>query len=223
MQEYVQRTGLHHLAELKKGKIDHALINALIERWRPETNTFHFVGGEATITLEDMSYLYGLPVDGKAVTGPVWSTRAKLEETVMKLLGLKVDVAAYMRGGQLSLPWVQKKFQKLPARPTAVDEIRYTRAYLFCLVASQLSTNNAGARGHAYLLQIFENFDRYAWGPACLACIYRSMTRATLKKDRLRTITGPLQLLQVLGFIPNFTMSFSHNLSVITYKLNFFI
>ncbi|RWR83471.1 serine/threonine-protein phosphatase 7 long form [Cinnamomum micranthum f. kanehirae] len=129
MQEYVQRTGLHHLAELKKGKIDHALINVLIERWRPETNTFHFVGGEATITLEDMSYLYGLPVDGKA-----------------------------------------------------------------------LSTNNAGAHGHAYLLQLFENFERYVWGPACLACIYRSMTRATLKKDRLRTITRPLQLLQIWAY-----------------------
>ncbi|XXG52629.1 hypothetical protein AAC387_Pa03g0907 [Persea americana] len=165
MEEYVHRTGLHHLGHLQKGKIDHALINALIERWRPETNTFHFVGGEATIILEDMSFLYGLPIDGKALTGPVWSTRAKLEETVLKQLGVKVDAGACLRGGQLSLPLIQKKFSHLPVRPSAVDEIRYTRAYLFCLVASQLSTNNAGARGHAYLLEVFENFERYACGP----------------------------------------------------------
>ncbi|KAJ8633026.1 hypothetical protein MRB53_026362 [Persea americana] len=36
----------------------------------------------------------------------------------------KVDAAAYLRGEQLSLPWIQKKFSKLPARPTTLDEIR---------------------------------------------------------------------------------------------------
>lgn len=62
----------------EKNRIDHALINALIERWKPETNIFHFVSGETTITLEDISYLYGLPIDGKAVTGKVWSEKHKL-------------------------------------------------------------------------------------------------------------------------------------------------
>ncbi|RWR95835.1 protein MAIN-LIKE 2 [Cinnamomum micranthum f. kanehirae] len=218
VKEYVRRTGLQHLAELKRGKIDMALINALIERWRPETNTFHLGGGEMTITLEDISYLYGLPIDGKAVTGPVWSTRSKLEETVMKLLGVKVDASAYLRGGQLSLPWIQKKFSKMPSRPTAIDEIRYARAYLFCLVGSQLSTNNAGARGHGYLLEIFEDFERHAWGPACLACVYRSMTRATMIKDRLRTITGPLHLLQVMNFIDNINLNLNASNSLMTFE-----
>ena len=106
-----------------------------------------------------------------ALTGPVWSTRAKLKETVLKQLGVKVDAGAYLRVGQLSLPWIQKKISHLPARPSPVDEIRYTQAYLFGLVASQLLTNNAGARGQAYLLEVFENFERYAWGP-CMPSVY---------------------------------------------------
>ena len=195
MREYVEKTGPQHLAELKKSKIDHALLNVLIERWRPETNTFCFVCGEATIMLEDISYLYGLPIDGKVITGNVWSNKSKLEDTCSKLLGVKLKHAAYLRGSQLSLNWIQEKFRKLPDSITAYDEVRYTRAYLFCLVASQICTNNSGARGHAYILELFEHFKRYAWGPACLACLYRSMTWATQIKDRLKTITGPLQLL----------------------------
>lgn len=46
---------------------DVCLITALVERWRPETNTFHFTFGEMTVTLEDVYMLMGLPVIGEAV------------------------------------------------------------------------------------------------------------------------------------------------------------
>ena len=57
MWELIRQTGLEHLAKIKKIELDHGLITTLVERWRPETNTFHLNSGEATVTLEDEAYI----------------------------------------------------------------------------------------------------------------------------------------------------------------------
>ncbi|KAG8485719.1 hypothetical protein CXB51_019081 [Gossypium anomalum] len=41
----------------------------MVERWRPETHTFHLPCGKCTITLKDMHLQLGLPVDRSVVIG----------------------------------------------------------------------------------------------------------------------------------------------------------
>jgi hypothetical protein len=41
------------------------LIAAFMDRWRPETHTFHFPVGEMTLSLEDAAMLGGLHVLGR--------------------------------------------------------------------------------------------------------------------------------------------------------------
>jgi hypothetical protein len=42
-------------------------ITALVDRWRPETHTFHLRTGEMAVTLQDMSMILGLPIKGVPV------------------------------------------------------------------------------------------------------------------------------------------------------------
>ncbi|MFQ6648538.1 hypothetical protein Gotur_020834, partial [Gossypium turneri] len=69
---YLRETGIWHVANIGRGcKLESKLINAFVERWRPETHTFHLPCGECTITLEDIQL--ELPVDGSVLTGSVQS------------------------------------------------------------------------------------------------------------------------------------------------------
>lgn len=45
---------------------DRSLLTALVDRWRPETHTFHLPFGEMAPTLQDVSLLLGLPIVGGA-------------------------------------------------------------------------------------------------------------------------------------------------------------
>ncbi|MFQ6670885.1 hypothetical protein Gotur_035608, partial [Gossypium turneri] len=77
-ENYMREVGFWHVATVGRGcKLDPKLISALIERWRPETHTFHLPCGECTITLEDVSLQLGLPVDEHPVTGSAQSSNWK--------------------------------------------------------------------------------------------------------------------------------------------------
>ena len=60
---------LGRLVERGLVKLDRSLLTALIDRWRPETHTFHLPCGELAPTLQDVAYLLGLPIVGEAI-GP---------------------------------------------------------------------------------------------------------------------------------------------------------
>ena len=64
---YITDAGLDGLLRVPHMDLDHALITALLERWRPETHSFQLPHGEMTITLQDMEVIMGVPVDGLPV------------------------------------------------------------------------------------------------------------------------------------------------------------
>ncbi|RYR34157.1 hypothetical protein Ahy_A10g048889 [Arachis hypogaea] len=70
---YLVEAGFDDTVPLRDFTFDNFLISALVERWRPETHTFHLSWGEVTITLQDMAYHLSLrahrnPIGGSFVT-----------------------------------------------------------------------------------------------------------------------------------------------------------
>lgn len=59
-------TGFDHIVFVGPN-VDRALVNALQERWRPETYTFILPWGECTVTLNDIALLTRLHTDGHLV------------------------------------------------------------------------------------------------------------------------------------------------------------
>ena len=45
--------------------LNEAAITTLVDRWRPETHSFHLRTGEMTVTLQDVSMIFALPITGQ--------------------------------------------------------------------------------------------------------------------------------------------------------------
>ncbi|CAN1321658.1 Protein MAIN-LIKE 2, partial [Linum perenne] len=89
---------------------------ALLERWRPETNTFHLLQGEATITLEDVEVLTGLPTRGRPVS--VGYDARAADVICQELLGATPPPSRFT-GHQVKISWVKEQFDRLPAGASA--------------------------------------------------------------------------------------------------------
>ncbi|CAN0857659.1 Protein MAINTENANCE OF MERISTEMS [Linum grandiflorum] len=65
--------------------LDYGLLEAFIERWQPDTNSFHLPFGEMTITLHDVRYILQVPIRGKCLRD---GDQAGLRAEMASLLGL---------------------------------------------------------------------------------------------------------------------------------------
>ncbi|XP_039069140.1 protein MAINTENANCE OF MERISTEMS-like [Hibiscus syriacus] len=81
---YLSQSGLYGATFLREFKVMSAFIPVLIERWRPETHTFHLPCGEVTIPLEDVAYQLGVPINGMPL---VLRNTYKVNVLISNLLG----------------------------------------------------------------------------------------------------------------------------------------
>ncbi|CAN1121343.1 Protein MAIN-LIKE 2, partial [Linum perenne] len=127
------------------------LVTALIERWRPETNTFHLVPSEATITLEDVEVLTGLPTTGRPLI--VSLDERPVSEICEQWLGVQPPANA-IQGRTVRVAWVKRLFDRLPDGATAEVITYHARAYTWVLLAGVLLVDRNEDHIQVHLLQL---------------------------------------------------------------------
>ncbi|KAH1232461.1 Serine/threonine-protein phosphatase 7 long form [Glycine max] len=171
----LRQCGFYWIIKMGYLKINAALISAFIERWRPETHTFHLRCGEATITLQDVSILLGLRTDGAPLIG---STNLDWADLCEELLG-----EGELEGSVIKLSWLAHHFSHINIDEGNVEQLqRFTRAWILRFIGGVLFVNKSSSKVSLRYLQFLREFEQcstYAWGPAVLAYLYREMCSAT--------------------------------------------
>ncbi|XP_020967460.1 serine/threonine-protein phosphatase 7 long form homolog [Arachis ipaensis] len=88
VEEHLRVTGFYHVSQIGIVQCQKALVNALVERWHPDTHTFHLPIGECSVTLEDVALILGLPTDGLPVTGMTMSSFEAIEAECLLQFGV---------------------------------------------------------------------------------------------------------------------------------------
>ena len=191
---YLIQAGFYGVARLGVFKFNAGLISALVERWRPETHTFHMPQGECIITLEDVAVQLGLPCGGAPVIGPTaWDYKYMCQV----LLGV-VPPDDKIDGQRLSMSWLMQAFNDIPLDASDHYLQCYTRAYILRLIGGYLMVDKSSTYCYLMYLPLLANLSTcrgYSWGSEVLSFLYRELCKGT--QHQTHDIGGCLTLLHL--------------------------
>ncbi|QHO33685.1 uncharacterized protein DS421_9g260390 [Arachis hypogaea] len=109
--------------------------------------------GECTITLQDVAYQLGLPVDGRYVSGCLSEFHIYIEGGrpawvwFQELLGV-IPPPSQVQKYAVNCSWFQETFGECPEDADDDTVRRYARAYIMMLLGTQLFADKSGNRIH---------------------------------------------------------------------------
>ena len=135
--KFIMESGLSPLLRTTYSYCNKVIVSSMVERWHPETNTFHLPFGEMGISLDDVQCILDLPIVGRPVCHEIVEDAEMLLQTC---LGVTESVAKDCLGGGVSVTfeWLRKTFSPSSTSTDIVEVERSACAYLLYLLGSTL-------------------------------------------------------------------------------------
>ena len=150
----IKALGLEGLLWVLGREIEHGLITALVERWWPETHTFHMPHGEVSITLQDVEVLLGLPVDGVAITGSTQKTWTEVCRDYLGFQPTNQEAHKQLTGQRIFISRLLEQVAgPLPPNAEEDDMHKYAQCYILALLGDTIFTNEFGNWVHLMWVQ----------------------------------------------------------------------
>ncbi|KAL0314916.1 UNVERIFIED_CONTAM: Serine/threonine-protein phosphatase 7 long form [Sesamum angustifolium] len=146
VQQILHQIGFYGVYRCGRIQYDCHLITALVERWRSETHTFHFRVGEATITLQDVQVIWGLPIDGEPVSGTdLERTSVQWQEYCMQYIGFAPEEGA-LKGSRLQVKAIIEHISHVHITPDTphLTVVQYARAVALLLLGGTMCPDSSG-------------------------------------------------------------------------------
>ena len=126
-----------------------AAITALVDRWRPETHTFHLRVGEMTVTLQDVAMIPALPIDGAPLVFDTASSGWRSQMT--SLIGTapaapitKEEKKKDRVPAGATYVWIVQNFGKCPIDADRETVQTYARVYIWYVILRTLFADDGG-------------------------------------------------------------------------------
>ncbi|XP_028070431.1 protein MAIN-LIKE 1-like [Camellia sinensis] len=196
----VEMSGLAQLACCTFRFVNKIVVSSFVERWQPETNTFHLTIGEMTITLDDVATILGLSIVAKSISMRKLSERRAVTLVVNTLEIDEQEVRHEMStagSNSVRLEWLRARFHNVTDNDSMERIACAGRAYLLFLLGCTLFSDKTYTRVLAVYLSLLSDLttvSSYAWGAAALAYLYRQLGYAS--RSGVKQIAGYMTLLE---------------------------
>ena len=179
-------------------------VQAFVERWQPETNTFHFPFGEMTITLDDVRQILGVPVEGECFNSSEGAKEIQPHVAVKmasQLLGVSEDdvIEETQDMYAVRLEWLEERCMGRATDDSSSEELDMcARGYIMFLLGCVVFPDKTKSKVSIYYLGCLRDLSKVGqigWGMAILAHLYRQLGQAS--RSGVRWICGCLTLLVV--------------------------